>query len=186
MSEFGLEGRRPTWAEIDLDALASNFRAVRERVGAVMTHFAAADEPRRDCYTEEQLRRFHDAVAAFREKGHRPDYEHMANSAATFAHPETHGNMVRPGGVLYGLWRDVLPPLAESPRLRPVMSVRTRVVLLKRVHAGERLGYGCTFEASREMVVATVPAGYADGYARALSNRGRVGVRGALAPVVGR
>ena len=90
------------------------------RVGGVMTHFAAADEPRRDCYTEEQLRRFRDAVAAFRAKGHRPDYEHMANSAATFAHPETHGNMVRPGGVLYGLWRDVLPPLADPPRLRPV------------------------------------------------------------------
>jgi alanine racemase len=318
MSEFGLEGRRPTWAEIDLDALASNFRAVRERVGAgvavmgvvkadayghgaaecaqrlaaegaewfgvasaeegfalrgagiaqpilsfggfwrgqageclrqnvvpviyrldmveelnaaaraagvvadvhvkvdtgmgrlgvrydeaagfaerllafrhvrvggLMTHFAAADEPRRDCYTEEQLKRFRDAVAAFRGKGHRPTYEHMANSAATFAHPEAHGNMVRPGGVLYGLWRDVLPPLAERPRLRPVMSVRSRVVLLKRAHAGETLGYGCTFEAAREMIVATVPAGYADGYARALSNRGRVIVRGALAPVVGR
>ena len=110
----------------------------------------------------------------------------MANSAATFAHTETHGNMVRPGGVLYGLWRDVLPPLADTPRLRPVMSLRTRVVLLKRVHAGETLGYGCTFEAPREMVVATVPAGYADGYARGLSNRGRVVVKGRLAPVVGR
>jgi alanine racemase len=156
------------------------------RVGGVMTHFAAADEPRRDCFTEEQLRRFRGAVASFREKGHRPTYEHTANSAATFAHPETHGNMVRPGGVLYGLWRDVLPPLSDMPRLRPVMSVRSRVMLLKRVHAGETLGYGCTFEAARETVVATVPAGYADGYARALSNRGRVVVRGALAPVVGR
>src|SRR5437868_3604064 len=205
MSESGLEGRRPTWAEVDLDALASNFRAVRERVGAGVAvmgvveadayghgaaecarRLAAADEPRRDCYTEEQLRRFREAVAAFREKGHRPDYEHTANSAATFAHPETHGNMVRPGGVLYGLWRDVLPPLAKAPRLRPVMSVRSRVVLLKRVRAGETLGYGCTFEATREMIVATVPAGYADGYARALSNRGRVIVCGALAPVAGR
>jgi alanine racemase len=156
------------------------------RVGGVMTHFAAADEPRRDCFTEEQLRRFREAVAAFREKGHRPTYEHMANSAATFAHAETHGNMVRPGGVLYGLWRDVLPPLADLPRLRPVMALRSRVVLLKRVHAGETLGYGCTFEAAREMTVATVPAGYADGYARVLSNRGRVVVRGVLASVVGR
>jgi alanine racemase len=156
------------------------------RVGGVMTHFAAADEPRRDCFTEEQLRRFREAVAAFREKGHRPDFEHMANSAATFAHPETHGNMVRPGGVLYGLWRDVLPPLADAPRLRPVMSLRTRVVLLKRVHAGETLGYGRTFEAAREMIVATVPAGYADGYVRALSNRGRAVVRGTLVSVVGR
>ena len=152
----------------------------------MLTHFAAADEQCRDSFTDEQLKRYRNALAAFRERGHRPTYEHLANSAATFAHPETHGNMVRPGGVLYGLRRDVLPPLAENPALRPVMSVRTRITLLKRVHAGETLGYGCTFEATREMKVATVPAGYADGYARALSNCGRVIVRGRLAPVVGR
>jgi alanine racemase len=156
------------------------------RVDGLMTHFAAADEPGRDCFTEEQLRHFREAVAAFRERGHKPTYEHASNSAATFAHPEARGNMVRPGGVLYGLWRDVLPPLADAPSLRPVMSVRSRVILLKRVHAGETLGYGCTYEAAREMLVATVPVGYADGYVRALSNRGRVAVRGKLAPVVGR
>ncbi len=155
-------------------------------VEGLMTHFASADEPGRDCFTEDQLKRYREAEAVFRERGHAPAFEHMANSAATFAHPETRGNMVRPGGVLYGLWRDVLPPLEEKPSLRPVMSVRTRVILLKRVHRGETLGYGCTFEASREMLVATIPAGYHDGYARALSNRGRVILRGAYAPVVGR
>lgn len=156
------------------------------RVDGLMTHFAAADEPARDCFTEEQLKHFREAVAAFRERGYSPTYEHASNSAATFAHPEARFRMVRPGGVLYGLWRDVLPPTAEPPALRPVMSVRSRVILLKRVHAGETLGYGCTYEAAREMVVATVPVGYADGYVRALSNRGRVAVKGKLAPVVGR
>src|SRR5205085_12180023 len=115
-----------------------------------------------------------------------PTDENVANAAATSARTEAHGNMVRPGGGLYGLGRDVLPPTPDPPRLRPVMSLRSRIMLLKRVHAGETLGYGCTFEAAREMVVATVPAGYADGYARALSNRGRVIVRGGLANVVGR
>jgi alanine racemase len=156
------------------------------RVAGLMTHFAAADEPGRDCFTGDQLGRFHEGVAAFRARGHRPEYQHAANSAATFAHPETWGNMVRPGGVLYGLWRDVLPPQTAEPHLRPVMSLRTRVTLLKAVHAGETLGYGCTYEAAREMLVATLPVGYADGYARALSNRGRVVVRGQFAPVVGR
>lgn len=156
------------------------------RVGGLLTHFAAADEPGRDCLTGDQLARFREAVAAFRASGHAPEYEHAANSAATFAHPEAWGNMVRTGGVLYGLWRDVLPQQAVEPHLRPVMSLRTRVTLLKAVHAGETLGYGCTYEAAREMLVATVPAGYADGYARALSNRGRVVVRGKFAPVVGR
>ncbi len=156
------------------------------RVDGLMTPSAAADEPLRDCFTEEQLQHFREGVAAFRGRGHRPTYEHASNSAATFAHPEARGNMVRPGGVLYGLWRDVLPPLTDAPTLRPVMNVRSRVILLKRVHSGETLGYGCTYEAAREMVVATVPVGYADGYMRALSNRGRVAVRGKLAPVVGR
>jgi alanine racemase len=166
---------------------AERLRRLRHiRVDGLMTHFAAADEPRRDCFTEEQLKRFREGAAAFRARGHAPEYEHTANSAATFAHPEARGQMVRPGGVLYGLWRDVLPPLADVPALRPVMSVRTHVTLLKRVHAGETLGYGCTYEAAREMTVATVPAGYADGYARGLSNRGRVIVGGTLAPVVGR
>jgi alanine racemase len=156
------------------------------RVDGLMTHFAAADEPRRDCFTTEQVGRFREAVAAFHARGYQPTYEHMANSAAALAHPETRGNMVRPGGVLYGLWRDVLPTLADAPALRPVMSLRTHVALLKQVHAGETLGYGCTYEAAREMTVATVPTGYADGYVRALSNRGRVVIRGAYAPVVGR
>jgi alanine racemase len=156
------------------------------RVDGLMTHFASADEPGRDCFTSEQLSRFRGAVEVFRARGHRPTYVHMANSAATFAHKETWGNMVRPGGVLYGLWRDVLPPGVESPGLRPVMSIKTRVTLLKRIGPGETLGYGCTFEARRETLVATLPVGYHDGYTRALSNRGRVIVRGQLVPVVGR
>lgn len=156
------------------------------RVEGLMTHFAVADEPARDCFTLEQVTRYRAALAAFRAHGHSPVHEHMANSAAAFAHPETWGNMVRPGGVLYGLWRDVLPAGTADPGLRPVMTLRSRVTLLKRVARGETLGYGCTFEASRETLVATLPVGYHDGYARALSNRGRVVVRGQYAPVVGR
>lgn len=156
------------------------------RVDGLLTHFAVADEPERLCFTDDQVKRFRDAVEAFRAHGHRPAHEHMANSAATFACPQTWGNMVRPGGVLYGLWRDVLPAGSRDPGLRPVMTVRSRITLLKRVRRGETLGYGCTFEASRDMMVATLPVGYHDGYMRALSNRGRVIVRGKYAPVVGR
>lgn len=157
------------------------------RVDGLMTHFAAADEPRRDCFTDEQLKRFRDAVAAFRERGYRPTYEHMANSAATFAHAESHGNMVRPGGVLYGLWRDILPPSTERvPDLRPVMTLTSRIILLKRINRGETVGYGCTFEAARDMIVATLPIGYHDGYPRAMSNRGRAIVRDMFVSVVGR
>lgn len=156
------------------------------RLDGVMTHFAAADDPDRDCFTDEQVARFDEAVAMIRGRGFKLTYLDMANSAATFAHASAWGNMVRPGGVLYGLWRDVLPALSEPPVLRPVMSVRSQITLLKRVHQGETLGYGCTFEAPRETLVATLPIGYNDGYVRALSNRGRVIVRGMYASVVGR
>ncbi|HEX8473985.1 MAG TPA: alanine racemase [Pyrinomonadaceae bacterium] len=156
------------------------------RVDGLMTHFAVADDPDRDCFTEDQIKRYREAAEAFRARGHQPTYEDMANSAGTFGHREAWGNMVRPGGVLYGFWRDVLPPQADAPALRPVMSVRSHIMLLKRIHRGELLGYGCTFEASRETLVATLPIGYHDGYMRALSNRGRVVVRGTYAPVVGR
>lgn len=163
------------------------------RVDGLMTHFAAADDAAHDPFTEEQLARFRAASDAFRAAGHAPTLFDMANSAATFAHPAAHGNMVRPGGVLYGLWRDVLRRAQEKeeeenglPEFRPVMNVRSRIMLLKWIGAGEMLGYGCTFAAVRPTLVATVPIGYHDGYVRALSNLGRVIVRGCFAPVIGR
>ncbi|PYS50571.1 MAG: alanine racemase [Acidobacteria bacterium] len=165
------------------DAL-SMFRNIR--VDGVMTHFAAADNPAFDSFTDEQVARFRQAVETLRERGYKPTFEDLANSAGTFAHPDSWGNMVRPGGVLYGLWRDILPPSHTTPELKPVMTLRSRIILLKRIHKGETIGYGCTFEASREMLVAVLPIGYNDGYVRALSNRGRVIVRGTYASVVGR
>jgi alanine racemase len=174
----------------DGEAAAEFARALKNfahlRVDGLMTHFASADEAARDSFTAEQLARFQSAQDLFRAAGHAPTFVDMANSAATFAHPATRGNMVRTGGVLYGLWRDVLQRQSEPPPLRPVLAVRSRIILLKWLAAGETLGYGCTFEATRPTLVATLPIGYHDGYPRALSNRGRVVVRGQFAPVVGR
>jgi alanine racemase len=87
---------------------------------------------------------------------------------------------------LYGFTRDVLPANLVEPKLRPVMSLFSRIMLLKRVPKGARLGYGCTFETNRDSLIATIPIGYDDGYRRAFSNKARVIVRGRFAPVVGR
>jgi alanine racemase len=165
------------------DALA-RFKNIR--LDGLMTHLAAADDPNQKDFTRTQLDRFAQAVSVFRERGFTPTYIHGANSAATFACPESWGNMVRPGATLYGFIRDVLSPDTPAPLLRPVMSVRSRITLLKQVEQGEKLGYDCTFETTRESLIATIPIGYDDGYTRALSNRGRVIVRGKFAPVVGR
>ncbi|MFN2510140.1 MAG: alanine racemase [Pyrinomonadaceae bacterium] len=156
------------------------------RVDGLMTHFAAADDPTCEKLTEDQIKRFENVGSLFRAQGFTPRYQHSANSAGIFSHPEALGNMVRPGGVLYGLWRDILPPSTEDNELQPVMSVHSRIMLLKSVPQGETIGYGCTFEASRKSLVATVPIGYDDGYLRGLSNRSHVIVRGTYAPVVGR
>jgi len=160
------------------------FRNVR--IDGLMSHLAAADDAACQPLTRDQIQRFDDAVGLFRDHGYRPTHLHLANSAGIFGHRESWGNMVRPGGVLYGLWRDVLPPSASDAELLPVMSLYSRISLLKWVPPGETIGYGCTFEASRKSLIATLPIGYHDGYMRGLSNRADVIVRGTYAPVVGR
>ena len=156
------------------------------RIDGLMSHLAAADEMSCEPLTVDQIQRFEAAVALFREHSYHPTHVHLANSAGMVGHREAWGNMVRPGGVLYGLWRDVLPPATTDPDLLPVMSLHSRISLLKWVPAGETIGYGCTFEASRRSLIATLPIGYHDGYMRGLSNRAHVIVRGTYAPVVGR
>jgi alanine racemase len=156
------------------------------RVDGLMTHLAAADDAACKPLTLDQIHRFDEAVSVFREHGYRPTHLHLANSAGIYGHRESWGNMVRPGGVLYGLWRDVLPMSISNPQLSPVMSLYTRIIMLKWVPSGETIGYGCTFEASRRSLIATLPIGYHDGYMRGFSNRAHVIVRGVFAPVVGR
>lgn len=156
------------------------------RVNGLMTHFAAADEPSCGPLTKDQIQRFENALAALREHGYKPTYHHLANSAGIFAQPAAWGNMVRPGGVLYGLWRDILAPADRGEDFQPVMSLHSRITLLKWVPQGETVGYGCTFEASSKTLVATIPIGYDDGYMRALSNRGHAIIRGVYATVIGR
>jgi alanine racemase len=156
------------------------------RADGFITHFAAADEPSCGPLTQDQIKRFESAVQVFQQHGFSPTYRHLANSAGVFAQPGGWGNLVRPGGVLYGLWRDTLAPADRDAKLQPVMSLHSRITLLKWVPQGETVGYGCTFEASRKTLVATIPVGYDDGYKRALSNRGHAIIRGVYATVIGR
>ncbi len=155
------------------------------KLDGVMTHFADADgdEP---AYTMTQIARYDEAFRILRELGFDPSWRHLANSAGIQAYPQSHGNLARAGATLYGLARDVLSAKLEPFDLRPVMSLRSRVVMLKTVPAGTSLGYGCTFTTERESRIATIPIGYADGLRRAHSNNGRVIISGRFAPVVGR
>ncbi len=155
-------------------------------VEGVMTHFAAADNLSENEFTETQIKRFDEAVKIFEANDFHPKYKDLANSPGAIAHENSRANMVRLGGVLYGLGDDVLPQEIVKPELKPVMSLQTKIAHLKNVPKGETLGYSRTFTTHRNSVIATVPIGYDDGYSRILSNCGRVIINGSFAPIVGR
>jgi alanine racemase len=155
------------------------------RVEGVMTHFASADSLAENDFTEKQIKQFDEAVSIFEENGFYPKYKDLANSPGAIAHKNSLGNLVRLGGVLYGLGDDVLPKGIEKPELRAVMSLHSRISHLKKVPKGETLGYSRTFRTKRDSIIATIPIGYHDGYRRSFSNRGRAIVNGVFASVVG-
>ena len=148
------------------------------------THFAIADEPD-DPYTGEQLSRFRGVVDRLAAEGVRPAMLHAANSAGAIAFPDARLDMVRCGIALYGLAPSA--QLADAcAALRPAMSVKARVLFVKRVSAGERISYGLHYRFARDATVATVPIGYADGVPRRLAETGgQVIVGGTLRPIAG-
>src|SRR5262245_2789696 len=174
---------------VQLGELAEFARALGQfdhiKLDGVMTHFADADADTPD-FTDGQIARYDEAVRILRALGFDPSWRHLANSAGIHAYPQSHGNLARAGATLYGLARDVLSPNLEPFDLRPVMSLHSRIVMLKTVPARTPLGYGLTFTTGRESRIATLPIGYADGLRRLHSNNGRALVRGRFAPIVGR
>ena len=149
-------------------------------VEAVYTHFATAEDPDHPLF-ERQRMRFEAIRAAAVGLGLAGVWWHAANSAALLQDRRTWYDAVRPGLLLYGI---APPPLEPGIRLRPVMSLRSRVVAVKGMRPGETAGYGGRFVAERALRVALVPAGYADGLDLRLAGRGAVLVGGVRAPVV--
>jgi len=146
------------------------------------SHLAVADDPA-DPFTRLQIDLFLRALEALRERSLRPAQVHLANSAAILDHPPAWLTLVRPGLVLYGyLPSDRMTPLA----VRPVLSLRSRIIYLKSVSPGTSLGYGRTFVASRTTRVGSLALGYDDGVPRSVGNKGHVLVRGRKAPIIGR
>jgi alanine racemase len=157
------------------------------------THFACADcdEDTDEAANAEQVRRLRAALAGMRSAGVCPPLVHAANSAAILRLPHTHLDMVRSGLALYGIHpgpgpKNLRSQISDSSEdLRPALALKSRVVHVKRVARGEGVSYGHRWRAARDSLIGVVPAGYADGYRRALSNRSQVRVAGRLCPVVG-
>ena len=162
-------------------------------LAGVFTHFASSEvlsDTPTGRQTHEQVERFHSVVDRLRSLQIDPGILHLANSAAIAARPETWADMVRPGAILYGYHPGIDPierraEIESKLPLRPVMSLRTRIINVRSIAAGEAVGYDASWVAKRASRVAVLAAGYGDGIHRSLGNRGCAAVRGQLAPIIG-
>jgi alanine racemase len=173
-------GVRPHDLPAVLRALA---RARRVTLKGVYTHFATSDVPGSP-FVGEQLSRFHKAVETILRAGAEPEVVHAANSGAILHRPDAVYSMVRAGILMYGY-----PPSGPDDRtlaVRPALSLRTRVALVKRLSRGETVSYGRRYRTARATTIATLPLGYADGLFRSMTNRGaQVIIGGRTFPIVG-
>ncbi len=153
-------------------------------VEGIFTHFATADSADKS-YANRQLEDFLDFVSRLHRAGLEPPIKHAANSGALIDMPDSHLDMVRPGIATYGLY-----PSDEVNKshvaLKPVMTLKSRIIHLKKVPAGFNISYGITHQTKKPTTIATIPVGYADGFSRLLSNRGHMLVHGQKVPIVGR
>ncbi|MBN1298878.1 MAG: alanine racemase [Actinobacteria bacterium] len=162
------------------------------KADGIFTHFSCAGEKSED-YTKMQFKRFNDVLKSLENKNIRFKTVHCANSAAFLRNKEYHFDMVRLGILLYGLspfgadYRDWLESDAVDVlgRLKPILSLKSKVSFVKEVASGESISYGATFKTNRQSIIATVPIGYADGYSRLFSNKASVLINGQAALVAG-
>ncbi len=177
-------GAQPAeWADLLDDATKAVTDGTAEVV-AVWSHLAHADAPHHPTL-DRQAARLVVAWRAARDRGLTP-IRHLANSAATLTRPDLHFDLVRPGIAVYGL--DPLDRPVEQSPLRPAMTLRARVALVKRVPAGQGVSYGHEWTTPVETTLALLPIGYADGVPRRMGRDGRMRVllAGSTRPVVGR
>ena len=167
------------------EAAALAAAVVREKslsLEGTATHLSVSDSASPDdiSYTKEQLCRFEGALASIREAGIDPGIVHAANSGALVFHEEAFFDMIRPGIFLYGY-----SPSGDFPA-EAVMELRSAVTAIKKIKKGEAVSYGRTWVAQEDTFIGLVPAGYADGFPRLLSNNHSLRIRGKAYPLAGR
>jgi alanine racemase len=193
------QAQRPARAHLKLDtglarggATPAEWPALLEAAGkaqaggeievvGIWSHFASADNVG-DESIDRQLAVFADGLAVAERYGITPRYRHIANSAATLTRPDAHYDLVRTGIAIYGL-----SPIEDHQYgLRPAMTARARVALIKRVPAGQGVSYGHSYHTERETTLALIPLGYGDGVPRHASNAGPVELGGTIRTIAGR
>lgn len=176
---------------IGFDANETGILAIKEIsslsnlvVEGLFTHFATADEIDKS-YSKLQMDRYDNFVGLLEQKGIHIPIKHMCNSAGIVEFNHHRFDMVRAGIIIYGLY-----PSEEvdknSIKLKPALEWKTHVINVKNVEAGYGVSYGKTYITKSKTKIATLSVGYADGYPRALSSKGRVLIHGEYAPIIGR
>ncbi len=153
-------------------------------IEGIFTHFSRADEKDKS-FTKTQMDTFATMIDMLKERDVHIPIQHASNSAAIIDIPNANMDMVRAGIILYGLWPSD-EVMKERIDLRPVMELKSHVVHVKELEPGRVVSYGGTYEVKEPRIIATVPVGYGDGYARSLSNKGYVLIHGKKAPICGR
>ncbi len=150
------------------------------KIEGLFTHFALADADRK--FTVRQINLFNQLISRLKDQGINIPLLHTANSMAILAYPESHFNMVRPGLVLYGLY----PKPGLEPRFKPVLSLKTKVMFVKKVPKGRGISYGHIYLTKDNTTIITLPVGYGDGYPRNLSNTADILLKGRRFKISGR
>ena len=153
------------------------------KVEGIFTHFPQGAEEN-DSFTKEQIQSFFKIVDQADEKGIHFAYRHAANSIGIAHYKDAHLTLVRPGLTLYGLYPAA--SLKQKLHLKPVLSWRARLILIKKLTKGESAGYSRTFMAEQDTHIGIIPVGYSHGYPFSLSNKSSVLFQGKEFPVVGR
>lgn len=148
----------------------------------VFTHFASADDDPE--FTALQFNRYLATLKELTQANIDIPFRHVANSATVLAYPKMYLDGVRPGLIIYGLYPS--SSMRRLAKLQEAMSLKSRVIYWKRAKAGRTISYGRTYVTKRNTIIATVSAGYRNGYPRLLSNKGEVLIHGQRVPIIGR
>jgi len=172
-------GRLGIWHTKSISFIKSLSRLKNISLEGLWTHFPAADTDRE--FTRRQIKAFGILINRLKQEGIVFKYLHCANSIGIVDYREAHFNLVRPGIILYGI-----NPSSLDINLKPLLSLKSKVIFVKSVGKGRSIGYGRTFIAKRPTSIATVSAGYADGYPWRISNKAKVIIRKNLLNISGR
>jgi len=176
-------GRIGIWHKEALNFIREAIKLNNIEIEGIFSHFPSADED--ISLTRKQIKNFSSLIDELQKLDIDIPYKHMANSAALIDYKESHMNLVRPGLMVYGL-SSALSTSYGKIKLKPALSLKSRVVFVKDAPPGRRISYGGTYTTTCHTRVATVAIGYGDGFSRRLSNKGSVLIKGRKVPILGR